>query len=152
MIYDTIDRLDIYSASIPDLKPVISELAKLDLDTVSDGTYYTSQRHIKYMVQSYQTVAQKDYEIHKKFIDIQMVISGREYIDCAAYTGNYPESFNESTDFGALSAEKQLRAALERGVFALVFPGEPHCPGLSVTGASESARKIVFKLPWPAES
>lgn len=100
-------------------------------------------------VSSYMTKNEEDarYEAHRKYIDIQFVISGREQIGVAPLSGKKEvlEPYNEENDiefFTVADGENRL-ATPER--FFIFFPEDAHRPGLKVNENSE-VKKIVVKV------
>ena len=145
MIYDRFDRLAVYYDSVPYLKEICEELQTKDFSKLPVGTYYTEKSGIKYMVQSYETVADKKPEVHKKYADLQFVIEGKEKFGFASIRP-LPESFSEDDDFGLYDDELESTAVLNSGDAVIVFPYEPHTPGLSSDGPCVM-KKIVAKIP-----
>ncbi len=93
----------------------------------------------------YETVSFEDtfYESHKKYLDIQIVIRGREYVDIAHPAGL--KQYESRGDFYAYHGEADQRVLLSPGTFLVVFPGDAHRLKISVDGP-EAVSKVVFKL------
>ena len=90
-------------------------------------------------VQEYTTKARSEakYEAHKKFIDIQMILSGKELID----------EYNEEKDFMLFHHNDECTDyVLEAGDFLILYPQDVHMPGVCVNEKSP-VRKIVVKVP-----
>ena len=145
MIFDKFDRLSVYYDSVPYLREICEELSEKDLSALEIGTYYTEKSHIKYMVQSYETQESKKPEAHKKYADLQLVISGKERFDFASVSA-LPESFKEVDDIGFYSEALSSSLVLGEGEAVIVFPYEPHTPGLTADTAAVM-KKIVAKIP-----
>ena len=149
MIFDVIERLELYAPVIPELRDVAKELKREDFLTREDGTYYT-ESGIRYFLQSFQSDPEKDkYEVHDRFIDVQIVLTGREKLKATAYEIKLPENFKKENDFGStMKVASENDMVLTQGRFALLLPGEPHLPGLSMSENHEDVRKAVFKIPF----
>ena len=148
MINDTIGRMPLYAGTVPELEEISSFLRGLDPENIADGTGFTPGG-VKYSVQTFMSAAgEKDHEVHRKMIDVQLVLEGREKLTCSGAIKEMPLSFSEEKDYGALKAEDDAICHLRPGNFALIFPYEPHCPGLSESEKPERVRKIVFKIPF----
>jgi YhcH/YjgK/YiaL family protein len=91
------------------------------------------------------------WETHRQFIDIQVVLRGRERLlwrplqdDLpihSAYDAEYDRTFYALQDEGD-------GFVLMSGLFAIFFPGDVHAPSLRVDpGRAESVYKAVYKLP-----
>lgn len=148
MIQDTVERLALYGDAVPGLEGVIRELESLDLERTEDGTYYTEEG-IKYFIQSFESSTErKMHEVHARYIDIQMVVEGRERLTVSHAVDELPENYSEESDFGSMDVKSETTCHLRKGNFALLFPFEPHAPGMSESDESEHVRKIVVKIPF----
>ena len=106
------------------------------------------------MEQVYLTKARPDgfFESHRKYIDIQVVVSGEELMEVAEI-GLLPVRVGYDadkdvilySDFGAASVLR-FRAG-EAGVY---FPVDGHMPGLRAGPDARLVRKTVVKVPMPA--
>ena len=141
MIFDKLERLSVYFDSVPYLREICEELSGKDLSSIEIGTYYTEKSHVKYMVQSYETQESKKPEVHKKYADLQLVISGKERFDFASVSA-LPESFKEVDDIGFYSEDLSSSLVLGEGEAVIVFP----YPGLTADNTS-AMKKIVAKIP-----
>ena len=149
MIFDVIERLELYAPIIPELRDVAREIERKDFISREDGTYYT-ENGVRYFLQSFLSDPDKEmYEVHEKFIDVQIVLSGREMLKATTYEAKLPENFRKENDFGSKKEDKpEIGMVLTPGRFALLLPGEPHLPGLSMSETPENVRKAVFKIPF----
>ena len=145
MIFDKLERLSVYFDSVPYLREICEELSGKDFSSIEIGTYYTEKSHVKYMVQSYETQECKKPEVHKKYADLQLVISGKERFDFASVSP-LPESFKEVDDIGFYADDLSSSLVLGEGEAVIVFPYEPHTPGLTADTAAVM-KKIVAKIP-----
>ena len=87
------------------------------------------------------------FERHCKYIDIQMVLSGEEYVDVADlayYTETTP--YTEDGDYGLGTVEKYSTLRLARGSVSVLFPEDAHRPGRGICENGEEVRKIVLKV------
>lgn len=91
------------------------------------------------------------YEIHKKYIDIQILLSGKERI----YYKNLSDlrsitNFNEEKDIAFLEdkIDKEKFVTLDSTNFALIFPHEAHAPQIFSSEISQEVKKAVIKLPF----
>ena len=100
------------------------------------------------MVSEYETNPineDRRFEAHREYIDIQLLLEGREILGFAKrddldvtdeYRPDY-ELFGMTEDFD--------RIVLEKGKFAVLYPEEPHAPGLALN-APEKVKKVVIKI------
>ena len=88
------------------------------------------------------------FEAHRKYIDIQYVISGKELMDIAPLENmTVTKSYNSDNDamFGTVTEFSELKASPER--FYVFFPADAHRPSLKDENDSVLVRKIVIKVP-----
>ena len=101
-------------------------------------------------VQEYTTKARSEakYEAHKKFIDIQLILSGRELIAVTPIEKmEIKDEYNETKDVMFFHHNDECTDyVLETGDFLILYPQDVHMPGVCVNERS-LVRKIVVKVP-----
>ena len=147
MIYDKLERIGLYTASIPYLEELIEELGAIDLRSIGPGTYYTKKSNIRYMVQEYATVSSKQPEVHAEYMDVQILLEGNERFTAFRAIDTLPDSFSKADDIGFFDIDDGIDFHLRDNTFIIVFPYEAHIPGLSLE-KEENVRKIVAKIPF----
>jgi YhcH/YjgK/YiaL family protein len=98
------------------------------------------------LVQEYDTkpAEQGKWESHRKYIDVQYILSGRERMGFAnIYRMDLGEYLPEK-DFQGMGGEGNY-VDLSAGDFAIFFPEYGHKPGLCAT-APEKVKKVVIKV------
>lgn len=135
------------SCGLCDLTPYIELLKSLPKDVpngrtmLEDGAYYTV-----YTIDLAKP-EEKNFEAHKKFIDIQYVLVGveqMEYADLRLTEEAVP--YREDKDVAFYAGKGDLLTFRE-GDFVVFCPADAHKPGLG-TGV---VRKAVVKVPIPEE-
>ena len=110
------------------------ELGKFPLD---NGNYY--------MVQKYDTEPKTVSEVHEKYIDIQLILSGEEVIgvadiDCdKQLVDAHPEK-----DVWHYTCHTEP-LTLKPGSFMVLYPNDIHMPGATL-GAPVACHKVVVKV------
>lgn len=148
MIIDQLENLGTYVPTLPQLKTVIEVLQSGVLKTQALGNYKTANPSVRYNLFTYQTEKTEadQYEIHRKEIDVQILISGFERMEIAKRTGLEPTTeYIEEKDAFFAKGEKLVSYHAKQESFAIFLPGEPHAPNL-VDGVSTTVVKVVFKL------
>ena len=101
-------------------------------------------------VQEYTTKARSEakYEAHKKFIDIQLILSGRELIAVTPIEKmEIKDEYNEAKDVMFFHHNDECTDyVLEAGDFLILYPQDVPMPGVCVNERS-LVRKIVVKVP-----
>lgn len=151
MIIDTLANHHLYHAMHPRLAVALAHLASTDFSQLPVGNYPLDGDNIFVIVNDYQTKPKEvePFEVHRKYIDVQYVVSGEEefgYLPLAAQTPSRP--YFEKHDYAEFDYESNKADAafipLKVGMFALFFPGDMHMPGTS--NEPVSVRKVVIKV------
>ena len=148
MIIDTIENIEKYAASFPQLRAVAAVLRSEKAGANTAGSYATDDASVRYSVSEYQTRAKgtKGYETHRHAADVQCIMSGSEIIDICENTGMKARSeYDAENDIQFFDGELAVSYIAKPGKFIVLFPGEGHEPCISVKNP-ETVRKIVFKL------
>ncbi len=146
MIYDKLANLDTYSALSERLAKGLRFLRDTDFSGMEDGKYEVDGKELFYMLQSYSTRELNDSpEAHRKYIDIQYLLSGEEAIGVGALSEMTEEvSANPDGDIWFYHGPVS-RVKLGSGSFVVLFPQDAHAPGMSVN-ESVPVRKVVVKV------
>lgn len=101
------------------------------------------------LVQTYDTTpgAEKRFESHRRYADIQYVAAGRERIlHTSTQRLAVETAYSEEKDI-AFYQEPQASSSLLLGPgdFAVLWPGDAHKPGC-MAGGREEVRKVVLKV------
>lgn len=100
------------------------------------------------LVQSYhtKTVAEASFEVHRKYADLQYLVSGREVIRTAPLKGRkLLKAFEEGGDAAFYEFGEGTDHTLSVGMVAIILPGELHAPCLAVL-ERELVVKVVVKV------
>lgn len=83
MIMDKIENWNLYFSKKSNLYPGVEFILKQINEDIQDGRYEIKDNDVYAMVQSYRTDAleNKKLESHRRYIDIQYIVSGKELID-----------------------------------------------------------------------
>ena len=100
-------------------------------------------------VQEYETVpaADKQMEAHRRYYDVQYVVTGEEFLQYAPLEGlKSAGSFDEVGDFGLFETPYNPSIVILRaGDLAVLAPEDAHKPGCALCSPSW-VRKIVVKV------
>lgn len=119
----------------------------------ADGRYDLDDKGLFVNIQSYTTNPRENqkYEAHKRYIDVQYIISGKEGF-CLKDISEMKESdvvvpYSEESDimFFSNKVEGEYHA-LTDGEFLVMPPECAHMPGMAVDNPSP-VRKMVVKIP-----
>lgn len=145
MIIDVLNNSEKYISLHKDFKLVFDYLKNNDLKAMACGSYKLRGDEVFFNLQEYETKPVQKLEAHKKYIDIQVVISGCEdmgYTDIS--NTEVSENYNEEKDVMFLKGEvKTLRA--ENKNFLIFYPNDAHMPALAVN-EPQTVKKAIFKI------
>ncbi len=128
-------------------------LKNTDLKTLASG------KHVIDGDKVYATVSEaptKDYdktafESHRKYIDLQYVITGEENMAKAPVTSvTVSKPYDEATDLADYTGEGEIYT-VPAGTFMLFFPTDAHRPNIT-PGGNKVVKKIVIKINVAKES
>jgi biofilm protein TabA len=87
-----------------------------------------------------------NWESHKKYIDLQYVIRGKEKIGVAPTTGaTITKAYDKPKDVMNYSIPEALYYVAEPEMFFLFFPSDAHRPNVKVDGF-DVVKKVVLKI------
>lgn len=111
---------------------------------------YDLENGVFAIVQEYFTKEESVYEVHKKYIDLQYVVSGEEiiYVSDINEIQECVEIYDETKDIAFYQTAQSCRKVkLEKDTFVILFPNDAHKPCISVCGNPSEVRKVVVKIP-----
>lgn len=147
MIIDKIENSHLYENISERIRKSFEYIRKTDLKSLPTGKYTIDGENIFALVSEYQTKSESagKLEAHRKYIDVQFVISGEELMGYVPL-GNQQilESYKEENDIIFYIGDKSFTKVSE-GMFAIFFPEDVHMPGIS-TGKISIVKKLVIKV------
>lgn len=101
------------------------------------------------LVSEYITKNEEDakFEAHKKYVDIQYVISGSEQMSVAPVTkkGEVLTPYDETKDLEFMTVTESSQFIATPDKFFLFFPSDLHRPGVKA-GENAQVKKVVIKV------
>ena len=145
MIVDTLANSEKYIGLHKDFKLVFDFLAANDLNKMECGRHEIRGNEVFFNLQEYDTKPNQKLEAHKKYIDIQVITSGEEYmgytnIDKTILT----EEYNEEKDIMFLEGRVDKLKA-DNKTFLIFYPEDAHMPALSIDKPMR-VKKAIFKI------
>jgi len=147
MIIDKIENANIYKNLGERITKAFDYIKSTDLKNLQQGKYEIEGKNIFAMISEYQTKPESEgkLEAHKKYIDVQYVISGEERMGYAPLgIQTISEPYKEENDVIFFSGEKSF-TKVEEGMFAIFFPTDVHMPGIAVENPLHF-KKLVIKV------
>ena len=146
MIADKFENIETYTGISKALTVGLNLLKEVDFTSVPDGKYFADSEGVFYMVQSYETKEQNDTpEAHRKYIDIQYIVSGEEKIGFGNLGEMTEVKANPEGDIWFYRGPMSY-VTLRSGSFGIFFPQDAHAPGMAVNSCAPT-KKVVIKVP-----
>ena len=149
MICENIKNMKNYSSINKNFEKAFEFLKSNDLRELAIGKYEIQGEEIFVLVQEYvtQNEEEKNWESHEKYIDIQLIVEGKESmgyvpVDCLEVKEDqrpekdmifYKETLNGSN------------IKFTNGDYAIFFPEDAHRPGCAL-GECAKVKKVVVKV------
>ena len=150
MIIDKIENCALYYGAHPNFEKAFAFIKKAVAENLAVGKYELDGKNLFASVQEYNTKEEQAarFEGHEKYIDIQYIVSGAEYVEVTDIAKAQPiTEYNEEKDVQFYQAKetvwKGVWTANDYGIF---FPHDIHRPGMRVDGISAPAKKILVKI------
>lgn len=147
MILDKLENSALYASISENLKIGFDFLKNTDLIHLEPGKYEIEGKNVFALVSEYQSKEHEDCrpEAHRKYADIQYIVSGREIIGFATLNNQtVTDEYNTDKDIVFFSGET-TPLILEPGMFAVFFPQDIHRPCMQLDGP-EKVKKVVVKV------
>lgn len=147
MIYDQIINIHKYMGISENLDKAFHYILNTDLKSLPLGKTEIDADKLFVNVMSVEgSESNANYfEVHKKYIDIQIDLDGTEIIEFGI--GDFAEAIpmNEETDCGFYDAGNYVPCIMGEGKFLVLMPGEVHKPLVKIPG-QDIKKKCVFKV------
>lgn len=147
MIFDKLKNAQIYFPIGEKIKKALQYLTETDFSQLEPGKYEIDGENIFALVQSYNTkpFTAVKWEAHKKYIDVQYIVEGREKI---GFTESVKvimmEEYNEEKDYAVYKGDGNFLIA-EEGNFAILYPTDIHMTGIAIN-IPKQVKKVVVKV------
>ena len=126
-------------------------LKETDFETIPTGRYDLDKSGTYATVSDYVT---KDadtafFEAHRKYVDIQYVPVGQEYIGITSLEAvdSVKLEYDEEKDIMFFSKADETQRLADKRHFLVFFPSDGHMPCLKVE-KNDTVRKVVIKIPF----
>jgi len=146
VVFDHLDNAAKFESLGEGFKKAFDFLKGQDLTSLASGKYEIEVSKVFALVQDYTTkpLSEGFWEAHRRYIDLQFVVSGSERIGFGRAASMQLQSHDETRDLSVLNGQGDF-ATLQQGCFMLLWPSDAHMPGIQVDGP-HPVRKIVIKI------
>lgn len=120
-----------------------------DLNTLELGRHDLHENGTFVNIEEYNTKDSAHFEAHKRFIDIQYLSRGKEYIRVSSLDNitNQVEVYDEKRDIEFFDKDDYTAHMIDGSNFMVLFPHEAHMPCMKVDSTMH-VRKVVAKIPF----
>ncbi|MCW3804681.1 YhcH/YjgK/YiaL family protein [Plebeiibacterium marinum] len=147
MIIDSLDNVKHYRNLNARINKGLEFLEEVDFENIEPGRYNIDGDEVFALVQEYNTKNIEDAkpETHERYIDIQYVEKGSEYMGYAPLEDQeISEAYDPEKDLSFYKAQTSL-IRVDEGMFAIFFPTDIHAPGIMIE-ESKPVKKVVIKV------
>lgn len=148
MILDSITNAARYYSLNPLFEKAFDYLKNTDLTQVAIGRYELVPDALYANISEYETKEPVGelMEAHKKFIDIQYLVSGTERMGIAMLNSQpVTKAYDEEKDFHLFQDAPDFFISLKTDEFVIFYPTDLHLPNISLAGKS-FVKKVVMKV------
>ena len=149
MIKNSLEYTKYYYNLSEKIKLGLEFIEKNNLKSFKNGKYNILENDVYVNIQDYQTKLQSEgkWEAHKKYIDIQYIIEGKEKIGIGEIQNfEIIEQYNDENDVEFLkSSAKQEFLLLKENEFVILYPHDVHKPQICVD-YPDYVKKAVVKV------
>ena len=153
MIFDRLENAAQYTSETPCLKQALALLSQLDLQTLPMGRTEIDGDRLFLQVLEAETLpkSQKDFEFHRRYADIHVMLSGAEHIEVGAVGQlQVTKPYSADADIGFGRMDAPLCLDLVPGWFCVCLAQDAHLVG-AISQAPEARadhrmKKIVVKV------
>jgi YhcH/YjgK/YiaL family protein len=150
MIVCDLDELRQQVVLTPNMKTAVEFLETSGRSELAEGRVVVDGEKVYVEVQAYDSVERdaERFEGHRKYIDIQFVVSGEEIISWTSMKNvTETKAYDAEHDYwlGSAPADKITEVRLGAGQLAVLYPSDPHAPRKAI-GSAAPVRKLVVKV------
>lgn len=147
MMFGNIKNLHEYDYLPVDIKKCFEYAASNNLLDFEKGSYKIDGNNLFVNIVEYETidVENRFWEAHKNYLDLHLMLDGKEQID-VNFIGNMEEKeFVEKDDFLPLEGDKNGHVILEKDDFLICYPNDAHRTAVKVNNPKK-IKKAIFKI------
>jgi biofilm protein TabA len=148
MILDILSHRGRYRGISSGIERALDYLAVTDFSALEDGKHAIEDDEIYAILMTYDSEPERarSFEAHRKYLDVQYILSGREIIYWAPMEELSPKGeYSEEKDVVFLSGDARTRLQLTSGSFAVFYPEDAHKPNCAWDDP-QRVRKAVVKV------
>ncbi|MEY4052565.1 MAG: DUF386 domain-containing protein [Chitinophagia bacterium] len=148
MVIDKLSEINKYTSLHPRFAKAIDYIVTTNLLNTEPGTMLVDGEDIKAIIMEGNCVSEEEslasFECHNTYIDIQIVLKGKEKVGWRARTScSMPKgAYSEEKDVLFFADTPTLFFNLQAGMFSIYFPEDVHAPMIG----DDPIKKVVMKV------
>ena len=147
MILDHIKNIQNYKFLTEPVIRALEIIRDTDFSRLQDTSYEVEGRELFYFLQTFETKSVNDTpEAHRKYIDVQYIISGTECFGTGQLDAMTEEVEAKPENDIWFYRGPVDTVTLTEGMFAVFFPNDVHAPCICPASGPGQVRKCVFKV------
>ena len=147
MIFDKLKNAACYAGLSDNFRKAIEFMLSRDFSLEPAGKYEIDGDKIFAMISSYETRKEADYEAHREYVDIQLLLVGEEYVYVGSSAGAVQtKEYTPDCEFFKFTPESANCVNLHVGNFAVFMPNELHMPNMDSCNGTFANLKVVVKV------
>jgi YhcH/YjgK/YiaL family protein len=148
MVVDKLENAEKYNGLGERISKALSYLQSTDFSQLQPGKYEIDGDQLFAVISEYLTknVRDEKLESHRKYIDIQYIVSGSELMGCTILSGQHPsKEYDETRDYMLYDEHPDYFIKVSEGMFTIFYPTDLHMPSIEV-GEPSGIKKVVMKI------
>ncbi len=148
MIFGNINNMKEFPFLGEEIKECVEYAKTHKLADFEKGTHEIDGDRLFVNIVEYETTTADNrfWEAHRKYLDVQIMVQGREQIDMNFIQNMDLKEFDEDSDFQPMDGEKKASVVLEEGDFLICYPSDAHRTAVCAGDQPEHAKKAIFKV------
>ncbi|MBU2621706.1 MAG: YhcH/YjgK/YiaL family protein [Proteobacteria bacterium] len=148
MIYDSLVNFGDYLCLHPHFKSVYTFIKENNTAAMAEGKYEVNNQGAFVLISEYNTkeISEGFIECHRKYIDIQILLEGRERIGICNILECKEYPYDPDKDLQKLAGEVSFIKMVPKH-FVIFFPRDGHMTQIKCGDFPQKVRKVVFKVP-----
>jgi biofilm protein TabA len=147
MLIDQIRQANRYTCLSPDIAKALNYLEETRFAEAALGRVALAGDRLFALVQDYETQPREQgvWEAHRRYVDVQFVVSGAELIGYAPVERlTVTEPYAAAKDLARFAGAGDF-LTVEAGTFVILYPHDAHMPGIACREPAR-VRKVVVKV------
>lgn len=147
MIIDKMENISNYTSVIPE--DVLTFLKNMSKDIVPGRYEFSNDNFVNVETYNTKTLTDAKFEAHKKYADVQVLLSGQEriyYTKISSLTNDVVYNQDKDIMFYPEPVLGTKYEVLDGTNFMFLAPEDAHAPQVCVDNQSEPVKKVVAKI------